>query len=253
MIAAFIPKPVQKPRRLQPDCPVRLYSYLCSAEERSGVQCVQLRLVNCADKQVDSLFLRICGIGKNGEICYTLQNMPLTGCWAEPRRVFGENRRILLPSAEIAELEITVERVLFADGMLWKRLPAHRLDSPEALGMVRCACGMWNEAHGEHCGFCMRPVAPFEPVQEEATETGDYVPVPELSMEEFESMMQETAAVLRSMQEQTEPQEDEPHCASETEEEATAKRGRAIWIMLCIFAVLALVTLGALYYKGYFG
>ncbi len=256
MIVGFIRKPVQKPRRVQPECPVRLYSYLCSVEKRSGAHCVQLRFVNCSAKKVDSLFLRICGVGKDGEICYTLEALPLTGCGAEPRSVFGEERLMILPSAEIAELEITVQWVLFSDGMLWKRLPAHRLDSPEALGMVQCICGMWNAAEAESCAFCARPVAPSMPLQHELTVTsriqGEYIPVPELSMEEFESMMQETAAVLRSMQEETEPEEEDDGSVV-MEEETSNKGSRSIWVMLCIIVLLILAAAGILYYKGYFG
>ncbi len=258
MIAAFIRKPIQKPKKLQPDCPVRLYSYMCSVEQRSGAHCVQLRFVNCAAKQVDSLFLRIRGVGTNGDICYTMESVPLASCYAQPRTVFGERRRLSLPSIAVAELEITVEWVLFSDGMLWKRLPSHRFDSPEDLGMVRCACGMWNEADADHCSFCIHPVASSAPLQNTQTEMklteGEYLSVPELSMEELESMMQETAAVLRSMQEEGESVAEEDDDGSAViEEEIPNKGNHTIWILVCIMVVLALVTAGVLYSKGYFG
>ena len=209
MFPAMISKAMQKPRRLQPDCPARLYSYMCSVEQRSGLHSVQLRFVNCSEQKVDSLFLRICGIGEDGNPLYTMESVPLAGCAAEPRSVFGETRRLVLPSVAVAELEITVEWVLFSDGMLWKRLPTHRFDTPEALEMVRCACGMWNSAEAECCDFCAeavgRPAEP-EPMVEEPEEEAEppvaVIPVPELSMEELERIMPETAALLRSMQEE---------------------------------------------------
>ncbi len=265
MVAGFVRKPMQKPRRIQPACPVRLYSYLCSVEKRSGVRCVQLRFVNCSDRQVESLFLRICGLGKKGEICYTLESVPMANCAAEPRSVFGEERLIFLPSAEIAELEITVEWVLFSDGMLWKRLPEHPFDSPEALGMVQCACGMWNGE--ERCDFCARPVhlpavqAPVpkkqpEPLQhtppDEEKEAEDFS-IPDLSVEEFESMMQETAFVLRSMQGETESYEEDEEFFDEEEESLPNTSNRSMWVMLAMIAVLALLTVAILYEKGYFG
>lgn len=256
MIAGFVRKPMQKPKRIQPDCPVRLYSYLCSVEKRSGAHCLQLRLVNGADRRVESLFLRISGLDGDGKACYTLESVPMANCAAEPHGVFGEDRTIFLPSVEVAELEITVEWVIFSDGMLWKRLPEHRFDTPEALGMAQCTCGMWN---GEgRCGYCARPVVQpvAQPVQEAPLtpeiEEDDAFSMPEWSKEDFESMMQETAFVLRGMQEETELEEDEDFF--EEEEETPPKvSNRGIWTMLAIVAALALLAAAILYEKGYFG
>jgi hypothetical protein len=261
MIAEFIRKPVQKPRKIQPDCPVRLYSYVRSVEEYGRAHCVQLRLVNCAEREVESLFLRICGLGTDGSLCYRLESVPLARCMGAPRSAFGEERLIFLPSAEIAELEITVEWVLFSDGMIWKRLPEQRFDSHEALEMVRCACGMWKGDEKEPCGFCDRPAGASVVPSSESTEEAQLpemqfgaFPVPELSLSEIESMMKETASVLRSMQEDGEPlQEEQEEPSAPTEEELPPSGNHGIWIMLAIVAVLAVVTAFVLYHKGYFG
>ena len=271
MIGEFIRKPVQKPRKIQPDCPVRLYSYVCSVEEHGRAHCVQLRLVNCTEREVESLFLRICGLGTDGSLCYRLESVPLARCMGAPRSAFGEERLIFLPSAEIAELEITVEWVLFSDGMIWKRLPEQRFDSHEALEMVRCACGMWKGDEKEPCGFCDRPagapaVLPLEPTEELLPSEKpvekpllperhfEAFPVPELSLSEIESTMKETASVLRSMQEDGEPlQEEQEEPSAPTEEELPPSGNHGIWIMLAIVAVLAVVTAFVLYQKGYFG
>ena len=260
MNVEFVRKPMQKPRKLQPDCPVRLYSYVCNVEKQSRSHCAQLRFVNCSDRQVDSLFLRMSGMGTDGKPRYTLESVPLAGCRAEAKSVFGEERLTFLPATDIEELEITVEWVLFSDGTIWKRLPEHLFDTPEALGMTQCDCGMWNTA--ERCVFCGRPVSQSAarlPVEElSPTESHEEVKeeftLPEFSLDDFSNMMQETAFVLRSMQETPEySEEDDEEFVLDSEMEYAKSPSRTIWIMLLIIFASAVITAAVMYQKGYFG
>ena len=260
MNVEFVRKPMQKPRKLQPDCPVRLYSYVCNVEKQSRMHCAQLRFVNCTDRQVDSLFLRVSGMGTDGKPRYTLESVPLAGCRAEAKSVFGEERLIFLPATDIEELEITVEWVLFSDGMIWKRLPEHAFDAPEALGMGQCDCGMWNAT--ERCVYCARTVnkpAPQPLVEEEpllpvpTVEEKSGFSVPELSMDEFANMMQETAFVLRSMQEEPDFYDEDEEFSIVSEEDYPKPSRRGVWIMLFVVVALALLMLVVLDQRGYFG
>lgn len=141
---------------LQPECPVYIHCSRRCMDQKSGAVFVQVRMVNRSERLVCSVFLRIEGLDGDGKPCYVMPEVVLADCNAMPHTVFGENRLLLLERTEVDRLRIVVERVGFADGMLWRRLPSHRLTSAQEAGWERCVCAMWNPSKTSKCALCGR-------------------------------------------------------------------------------------------------
>ena len=177
-VRKFVYYPMQKAEVLQPECPVYVYGYGLAKQKRGNAAFVQVRLVNRTDKQVNSVFLRICGRDQQGNSLYELQYVPLVDCIGEAYKDFGEEQPLFLPQGDVSKLEIHVMDVLFEDGMVWRIQNSHRLMTAEEAGWVTCSCGMKNPAEAARCVFCGKG-APKTEVEEESVFV--YEPIPRIT------------------------------------------------------------------------
>lgn len=146
----------QRHKWMQPECPVLVYSYRCCREKRSGAVFAQLRMVNRTERTIRSVSLRIEGLDRFDETVYTLRELLLPACGAGPHTIFGEERLLLLDREAVYGLRVTVQRVLFEDGMLWRRLPERALCPAADAAWPYCSCGMPNPPDAEVCALCGR-------------------------------------------------------------------------------------------------
>ncbi len=158
---------MQRQTLLQPDCPVYVHCTRRSVARDSGDVFLQVRMVNCAEREISTVFLCVEGLDFCGQVCYQVRELPIADCAAAPHRVFGENRLLVLPQTKIASLQVTVERVIFADGTRWRRQPEQRLCSAGEAGRFVCACGLPNPPQRERCLLCGRTLV-REALSEEA-------------------------------------------------------------------------------------
>lgn len=152
--ARFLPLAMQRRKEFQPECPVYVHCSRRSIERESGTVLLQVRLFNCGEREVCTVFLNVEGLDASGMTCYRVCELPMTNCAAKPRGIFGEEHMFVLPRTEVECLRITVERVIFADGTQWCRLPTHRLCTPQEAGSVECVCGFPNSPQRERCMAC---------------------------------------------------------------------------------------------------
>lgn len=153
----FVMHPTQKQTLAQLECPVYIHCSRRCRDKKSGTNFVQVRMVNCSERLICDVYLRIEGYDRNGETVYVRNDVVLPNCNAVPCAVFGEDRIISLGMQEASWLCITVERVCFADGMLWRRLPGHKLTDIRA--WKSCSCGMRNHPKSAVCVLCKRNLA----------------------------------------------------------------------------------------------
>lgn len=146
----------QRHKWMQPECPVLVYSYRCCKEKRSGAVFAQLRMVNRTERTIRSVSLRVEGLDRFDETVYTLRELLLPACGAGPHTIFGEERLLLLDREAVYGLRVTVQRVLFEDGMLWRRLPEQALCPAADAAWPCCSCGMPNPPDAEVCALCGR-------------------------------------------------------------------------------------------------
>ncbi len=201
----LVTRPAQKPKLLQPDCPVYLHAYVCTVTKQGLAACAQMRFINRGEKTVESLFLRVRGIDAQGNTSFEQNDITLVAR-AEPHSVFGEEHVFFLPRRFADALEITVERVLFEDGMIWRRMPLHQLLRADEAGWIDCECGMKNPPNAEACAFCAKPLKKEEPCAVEAD-------APEEAAEEVAEAAEETAEMT----------EEAPVEAAETTEETSVE------------------------------
>ncbi len=126
-------------KSLQPDCPVRIHCSRQCTDRRSGSQFVQIRMRNCSERTICSVFLCIEGLDACGSTLYEIREVILAECNAAPSEVFGEERMIVLEGKAAASLRIKVLRVSFADGMLWRAV-AKREETKKAPSAVKKVC-----------------------------------------------------------------------------------------------------------------
>lgn len=157
--ARFTCLEAQRQTLLQPGCPVYVHCTRRSVERDSGTVLLQVRMVNCGEREIRTVYLRVEGLNFCGQMCYQVRELPLVDCAAAPRAVFGEERLLVLPRTEVASLRITVERVVFADGTLWRRKADARPFTVAEAGWTSCGCGMPNPPRSERCLLCGRTLA----------------------------------------------------------------------------------------------
>lgn len=224
----FLPLAMQRRKEFQPECPVYVHCSRRSMERESGAVLLQVRLFNCGEREIRTVFLNVEGLDVFGKTCYRVCELPMTDCAAKPRSIFGEEHMFVLPRTEVERLRVTVERVIFADGTRWRRLPTHRLCTPQEAGSVECACGFPNPPLRERCMACgnVLPSGPHIPLED--------VPYTAAAAEK-------PAPILRSFTPQLAPLADD-------EEQAASETPRWERVLLCIFggaailAVIAFVT-----------
>ncbi len=232
----------QAPRRqmeLQPDCPVYVHCTCLSREKRSGAEFVQLRLVNCSDKQVSTVSFAIEALDAFGQVSAVQGELVLADCKAQPGGIFGEDKIFALQLPGRERLRVVIKRVAFADGMLWRGQPESQLLSPRELGWTLCSCGLPNGPERKICPLCGRTT-----VQEEAEEEFFSIPIPEPIVRPAPIVRRELPVQLRPDFEEEEDEEDE-------EDESVPA-----WlsVLLCIFgalAILAVLGFVAFYLQNY--
>ena len=217
----------QEQEILQPECPVYVHCTRRSVERESGTPFLQVRMVNRADRPVGTVYLLVEGLDALGQVRYTLRELALTGLHARPRAVFGEERMLVLPAQEAASVRVTVERVVFEDGTLWRRLPEHRLTTLAESGWRRCACSMPNPPESERCLLCGRPLAPQPEAPQEA-------PREVLPVWEPEPVRERPAPIVRDFTPAYPPE------LYEAAEERSAPR--VLVVLLCIFGGAAVLA-----------
>lgn len=150
----FLLHEVRKQTILQPECPVYIHCSRLCTEKESKANFLQIRMVNRSDRLISSVFLKLEGLAGDGSVLFEIPELVLGDCNALPHSVFGENRLIALGRKMPGDIRITVERAVFADGMIWRRLPGQKLTSLQEAGWTPCTCGMLNPPDAAVCALC---------------------------------------------------------------------------------------------------
>lgn len=225
---AFLP--TQPQTVLQPQCPVYIHCSRRCTDEKSGTHFVQVRMVNRSERLICTVFLCIEGIGADGTVAFTLPELVLPDCNAAPHTVFGEERLIALGRREARTLRITVVRVCFADGLIWRKLSGQRLTTAQEAGWLPCICSMRNPPGTERCALCGRPLLDSEAFVE--------TPAPPAEEERIAPPFSPKPAPILRLFEPTLPP-------------AREKRSSAMRAVLVILSLLALLCLAAAGYYAY--
>lgn len=146
----------QKQPELQPECPIYVHCTRRCRDRASGSMFLQVRLVNRSDSVVNTVILQVEGLNSGGGVVYTMQELILADCDARPRGIFGENKILAIDRTPVERVRVTVERVVFSSGVIWRRMPEQRLVSEEASRWKTCKCGMRNPPQQKNCELCGR-------------------------------------------------------------------------------------------------
>ncbi|MBO2527645.1 MAG: hypothetical protein CW335_05660 [Clostridiales bacterium] len=150
----FLSGEIQRNELLQPECPVLVYCSRRCTEQDTGAVFAQVRMVNRTDCTIATVILQIEGMLADGSAVYTQRDLILAQCNAAPHSLFGEERMLVLQREAVDTLRITVERVVFADGTAWRKLPEQQPMTVEEAGWRSCTCGMLNPAENTVCDLC---------------------------------------------------------------------------------------------------
>ncbi|MBR4193181.1 MAG: tetratricopeptide repeat protein [Oscillospiraceae bacterium] len=123
-----------------PDSPAWVSRVQLSLDLESGKRLLQTRLVNCSEKQIRQVFLRVICLGARRERLAQLELVPMPGLAAGPGRVFGDDKPVEIPVKGTVFAEVFAQRVRFADGSAWDEA-----------------------AVGEYLAFTAVPVRPADP------------------------------------------------------------------------------------------
>ena len=196
----FTMQPMQKQSFVQSECPIHVHCTRRFTDKRSGTNFIQVRLVNCSERLICDVYLCIEGFDRNKNRCFVRNEVVLADCNALPHTIFGENRILSLGSENAASVLVTVERICFADGMIWRKLPRHKLTDTESWSA--CVCGMKNHPNAASCSFCSRSLTeeaaqaqlPAPPVESEELTAEE--PIPSFSIFERPSPIIRTHPVF---------------------------------------------------------
>ena len=180
----FLSGEIQRNELLQPECPVLVYCSRRCTEQDTGAVFAQVRMVNRSDRTITTVILQIEGLLADGSVAYTQQDLILAQCSAAPHSLFGEERMLVLQREAVETLRITVERIAFADGTAWRRLPEQQLMTAEEAGWRSCNCGMLNPAENTVCDLCGEvlpelPETSAEPIAQRENLTPDDIRITE--------------------------------------------------------------------------
>lgn len=169
-----------------PQGPVWVSRCQLSRDLESGKRLLQTRMVNCSERVVRQVFLRVVCLGPARERLAQLELLPLPLLNARPGRVFGDDKLLELPVKGAVFAEVYVQRVRFTDGTAWDEpadadylaFPAPVPVKPEdphygeladrarsggvrndcyfraQQGLWLCSCGMPNATRSLHCVRC---------------------------------------------------------------------------------------------------
>lgn len=102
-----------------PDSPVWVSRYQLSRDLQTGMRLLQTRMVNCSDRTVRQVFLRVVCFGAARERLTQLELVPLPSVSARPGRAFGDDKPVEIPVKGVVYAEVYAQRVRFADGSAW--------------------------------------------------------------------------------------------------------------------------------------
>ena len=169
----------------QPDSPIWVSRCQLSRDMESGNRLLQARMVNCSERTVRQVFLRIVCLGPNRERLTQLEMVPMQSLSILPGRVFGDDKLVEVPVGGTVYTEVFAQRVRFTDDTVWdetdpdgylafKAVPVRPEDRhAETLaerarskgvrndcyfrsqqGLWVCTCGMPNPTRGLRCVRC---------------------------------------------------------------------------------------------------
>lgn len=247
-VERFNTLPTLRQPELQPDSPVYVHCSRRCEDSRSGAVFLQVRLINRTDRGIKTVVLRVEGLNGFGVTVYTTDELILADCAAKPHSVFGENKILAIDRTPVSRVRISVERVVFDNGIQWNRLPDRGLVNEEDAGWITCTCGMRNPPGESCCALCrkhlkkeIQPPPKEPPAQDEpAAPVKEISPSPEPY---FDSAWAEPpyeeprpAPVVRTFYEEGE--------TAEWEEEPWEAPGWLV-VLLCILGVVALLAVVA--------
>ena len=102
-----------------PESPVWVSRCQLSLDLQSGKRLLQIRMVNCSERTVRRVFLRVVCYGEARERLTQLDLLPLPAVSAGPGQVFGEDQPVEIPVRGAVCAEVFAQRVRFADGGAW--------------------------------------------------------------------------------------------------------------------------------------
>ena len=102
-----------------PESPVWVSRVQLSLDRQSGRRLLQTRMVNCSDREIRRVFLRVICLGAGRERLAQLELVPLPALSAGPGRVFGDDKPAEIPVKGTRFVEVFAQRVRFADGSAW--------------------------------------------------------------------------------------------------------------------------------------
>ncbi len=168
-----------------PESPVWVSRCQLSLDLESGKRLLQTRMVNCSERTVRQVFLRVVCYGADRQRLAQLELVPMERFSVLPGRVFGDDRLVELPVKGAVYAEAYAQRVRFSDDSAWDepsrpdylafRAEPVRPTDPhyEALaerarsggvrndcyfraqqGLWVCSCGLPNGSRALRCAHC---------------------------------------------------------------------------------------------------
>lgn len=229
-----------KQPEIQPDSPVYIHCSRRCVEESTNAVFLQVRLVNRTDEPIRTVVLQIEGLSEYGVVLYTMRDMILAECNAKPHTVFGEKKILALEHTPVHRVRITVEKVIYEDGIIWRRQPGQKLVSAKEKGWTTCECGMRNPPEAAYCELCGRPIREEAAPEAETVQT----PVedfPEIQVPYIEEAPPETYKGMERPEPIVRHYYEVHNVPSEHTEEEHGTPGWLV-ILLCVFGILALVA-----------
>lgn len=111
-----------------PESPVWVSRCQLSRDLEGGKRLLQARMVNCSEKTIRQVFLRVVCLGANRERLTQLELVPMQSFSARPGELFGEDRPVEITSRGTVFVEVYAQRVRFSDGSTW--------DEPDVRGYL---------------------------------------------------------------------------------------------------------------------
>lgn len=234
--ACFTTMETYKQPEIQPDSPVYIHCSRRCVEQSIGAAFLQLRLVNRTDATVRTVVVQIEGLNENGAVLYTMPNVILAECDAQPHTAFGENKILALERTPIHRVRVTVEKVVYEDGIIWRRQKGQRLISAQEEGWRTCQCGMRNPPVADFCELCGEELTKQVPASQPSVENFPEIQVPYIEVkppQEYVAVEHPEPIVRQSVY---------PDDFPLVEEEEERVMPRWLVVLLCIFGIAALVA-----------
>ena len=102
-----------------PGSPVWVSRYQLSRDQEGGKRLLQTRMVNCSEKEILQVFLRIVCLDARRERLTQLELVPIEMTRAKPGEVFGDDKLVEISVRGTVYAEVYVQRVRFANGSAW--------------------------------------------------------------------------------------------------------------------------------------